>query len=121
MMKREDFERDLRRARIYRETAAGMEQDYWLGYERGLRRAFYGAQFGTADENRVWLSLAGSEDLSRDARGRGYRDGLAKNPAAMLGALGGTAGRGESQRRGDSAHYSALAAKRRHPGRRRSK
>jgi hypothetical protein len=42
----------------------------------------------------------------------------ATKAARLLGRKGGLAGRGESQRRGDSAHYRALAAKRRHPGRR---
>jgi len=38
--------------------------------------------------------------------------------ARVLGRKGGLAGRGESQRRGDSAHYRALAAQRKRPGRR---
>ena len=51
--------------------------DYWHGYRRGLRRARYGDQFGTAAEHQLWLTLADDTDASRAARGRGYRDGLA--------------------------------------------
>ena len=51
--------------------------DYWHGYRRGLRRARYGEQFGTAAEHLLWLTSADDLDTSRAARGRGYRDGLA--------------------------------------------
>jgi len=51
--------------------------DYWYGYRRGLRRARFGEQFGTAAEHQLWLTLADDTDASRAARGRGYRDGLA--------------------------------------------
>ena len=51
---------------------------YWEGYQRGLRRAYYGEVFGTEEEHNLWLSLADDEvDESRRERGRGYRDGLA--------------------------------------------
>ena len=51
--------------------------DYWHGYRRGLRRARFGEQFGTAAEHQLWLTLADDTDASRAARGRGYRDALA--------------------------------------------
>ena len=51
--------------------------DYWHGYRRGLRRARFGEQFGTAAEHQLWLTLADDPDASRAARGRGYRDALA--------------------------------------------
>ena len=41
-----------------------------------------------------------------------------KSAAQTLGRRGGLAGRGASQRRGDSEHYRALAAKRKRAGRR---
>jgi hypothetical protein len=52
--------------------------DYWLGYQRGLRRAHFGEQFGTADVHRLWLTIAdeGGDRRQREW-GRGYRDGLA--------------------------------------------
>ena len=51
--------------------------DYWHGYRRGLRRARFGEQYGTAAEHQLWLTLADDTDSSRAARGRGYRDALA--------------------------------------------
>ena len=51
--------------------------DYWYGYRRGLRRARFGEQFGTAAEHELWLTLADNTDASLAARGRGYRDALA--------------------------------------------
>ena len=30
--------------------------DYWHGYRRGLRRARFGEQFGTAAEHQLWLT-----------------------------------------------------------------
>ena len=51
--------------------------DYWHGYRRGLRRAHFGEQFGTAAEHQLWLTLADDTNASRAARGRGYRDALA--------------------------------------------
>lgn len=51
---------------------------YWEGYERGLRRAFHGDKFGTAQEHALWLSVVDDgADPSRRERGQGYRDGLA--------------------------------------------
>jgi hypothetical protein len=52
--------------------------DYWHGYRRGLRRGRFGEQFGTAAEHQLWLALADDTDVSRAARGCGYRDGLAR-------------------------------------------
>jgi len=51
--------------------------EYWHGYRRGLRQARYGERFATAAEHQLWLTLADDADVSRAARGRGYRDGLA--------------------------------------------
>jgi hypothetical protein len=52
--------------------------DYWHGYRRGLRRARFGEQFGTAAEHQLWLTLADDTDASRAALGRGYREALAQ-------------------------------------------
>ena len=50
--------------------------DYWMGYQRGLRRAYHGENFGTAVEHLMWCELKYSPDESRRMRGDGYRDGL---------------------------------------------
>jgi len=50
--------------------------DYWLGFRRGLRRAFYGEAFGTDEDHQLWLSLAARDDREIAERGIGYLDGL---------------------------------------------
>jgi hypothetical protein len=52
------------------------EQDFWSGYQRGLRRNHHGEKFGTAEEHKLWLSLADDVDPSRKMRGLGYRSGF---------------------------------------------
>lgn len=78
MNKKTTFETELRRAESMR--AAGDRPDYWIGYERGLRRAFYGSSFGTDGEHETWMAAANADpdDRPRHERGLGYRDGLAK-------------------------------------------
>jgi hypothetical protein len=51
-------------------------QNYWLGYRRGLRRAFYGDAFCTEEEHQLWLSLVDRPQWEVAERGRGYHDGL---------------------------------------------
>ena len=67
------------------EHANGMRQfadcdnaHYWEGYQRGLRRAYHGESFGTAEEHALWLGASDNygDDPIRRARGEGYRDGL---------------------------------------------
>ena len=63
-------------------TFQGLETDraeYWIGYQRGLRRAYHGESFGTAEEHALWLGASDNhgDDPIRRARGEGYRDGLA--------------------------------------------
>ena len=50
--------------------------DYFHGYQRGLRRLYHGARFGTAEEHARWSAL-GTGDDPRVELGRGYRDGFA--------------------------------------------
>ncbi len=73
-MNEKTFHREFRRAEIRRRV--GQEPDYWLGYQRGLMRGFYGEYFHTDHEHELWLTLAGESDASLRERGRGYRDGL---------------------------------------------
>ena len=73
-MHRRDFEREMHRAQAMR--SAGDRPDYWAGYQRGLRRAYHGGRFGTAEEHAFWITQAESNDPMRSERGRGYRDGL---------------------------------------------
>jgi hypothetical protein len=50
--------------------------EYWTGVMRGLRRAYHGEAFGTAEEHALWLAAADSDDVLRRQRGQGYRAGL---------------------------------------------
>jgi hypothetical protein len=62
------------------QTFQGLEPDraeYWIGYARGLRRLFHGENFGTPQEHDLWLAAVDSDDVLRQQRGQGYRDGLA--------------------------------------------
>jgi len=66
---------ELLKARTLRKR--GDRPEYWTGYERGLRRAFLGDQFGTEQEHELWLTFAADGvDPMRRERGQGYRDGL---------------------------------------------
>ena len=51
--------------------------DYYAGYQRGLRRAYHGDNFGTEQEHELWLLLVDSPYADRHERGLGYVDGLA--------------------------------------------
>jgi len=78
-MNRTTFCGEMGRAKTMLEI--GDNQDYWAGYQRGLRRAHHGESFGTNDEHQQWLALANGDDPDRQARGRGYRDGLRGEPS----------------------------------------
>jgi len=76
-MNRQTFEKEIMRAKTM--ITAGDDQDYWIGYQRGLRRNFFGENFGTEGEHKVWLSLLESPDQARSKRGQGYIDGYNAN------------------------------------------
>lgn len=69
------FGREMATAKMMLETDDN--QDYWAGYQRGLRRAYHGESFGTEQDHEQWLGLVDDADPQRQSRGRGYRDGLA--------------------------------------------
>lgn len=80
-MTREQFESAVKGAESMRRAESSpIKQDYWMGYQRGLRRHFHGEKFGTEDEHTLWLEMISDEDEQRAARGRGYADGLAGMP-----------------------------------------
>jgi hypothetical protein len=75
-------------------TMQGLEPtkaEYWTGYQRGLRRAYHGESFGTMQEHVLWLAAAASEDVLRQQRGQGYRDGLRGHPSDDCHLCGGDA------------------------------
>ncbi len=46
-----EFESQMLKAETFRRL--GERSDYWAGFMRGLRRAFHGENFGTADEHEL--------------------------------------------------------------------
>jgi hypothetical protein len=76
-MNEQKFKSEMRRAETMRRMAEPERAEYWAGYIRGLRRAYHGKKFGTADEHKQWMDAANSDDEMRKQRGLGYRDGLA--------------------------------------------
>lgn len=81
-MTESEFKRNNHAAGTLRHTGSDpVRFDYLLGYQRGLRRHYHGEKFGTAEEHELWLSLSEEQDDKvRQARGRGYRAGLAGTP-----------------------------------------
>ena len=71
---KQKFKSELLRATIM--ASVGNDRDYWIGYQRGLRRKFHGDKFGTRDEHYLWMALADSKDHSRRQRGKGYLEGF---------------------------------------------
>ena len=79
-MTEKKFRSEMRRAKTMMENSNHTDvfnADYWAGYQRGLRRAYHGENFGTADEHARWLSLVERDDERSRRRGQGYRDGIA--------------------------------------------
>ena len=74
-MDKAKFEHEMSRARTFQDLEPN-RAEYWIGYARGLRRAYHGESFGTAEEHALWSAAADSDDLLRQQRGEGYRDGL---------------------------------------------
>ncbi len=87
-MNKTQFQSWLRRATTFRELTTEHEfemSEYWAAYMRGLRRHYYGDQFGTADEHEIWYNIpANTSDLTRRARGEGYRAGFAGTDPIQL-------------------------------------
>lgn len=66
-------------------AAKAIAGEYADGYRRGIRRHYYGHQFGSPAEHEQWMNLSGS----RQELGDGYRDGFAgKPPRGFHGNLG---------------------------------
>lgn len=75
-MTEQKFKSEMRRAEAMRHSADPEMSEYWTGYIRGLRRAYHGKKFGTADEHKKWMAAIDNPNDIRKQRGRGYRDGI---------------------------------------------
>lgn len=75
-MTEQKFKSEMRRAEIMRQESDPDRAEYWVGYIRGLRRAYHGDKFGTEDEHKAWFNALNGDHEYQKQRGRGYRDGL---------------------------------------------
>lgn len=76
-----NFQSLMRRADTLRRLESDpINESWWTGYMRGLRRAHHGERFGTTAEHEMWLSASESSDPKRAALGRGYRAGMKLEP-----------------------------------------
>lgn len=75
MSRKKRFESLLQRSEI--ERGISDKPDYWVGYLRGLRRAYYGDAYGTDEEHALWLGLSERRDQTHRDQGEGYLAGLA--------------------------------------------
>lgn len=78
-MDKEEYQKLALRVKTFAEISDEPEQhSYWRGYLRGLRRLYYGDNFGTEKEHKQWLTLSdrNETDLCRRALGLGYKAGL---------------------------------------------
>ena len=76
-MNERDFKSFLNRARI-------IGGNYAAGYQRGLRRHYYGEKYGEPGQHEIWVRL-GLDGDPRTEEGTGYRDGFAGKPPEGLG------------------------------------
>ncbi len=71
-MKYVDFQIELERAK----KILSENPDYWIGYQMGLLRNYYGEISGGDKEHRDWLEKVESTDEYTKERGKGYIDGF---------------------------------------------
>ena len=55
-MDKATFEHEMNRGQTFQKLETD-RAEYWTGYQRGLRRAYHGESFGTAEEHALWLGL----------------------------------------------------------------
>lgn len=105
-MTKKEFQSNALAAKTFRELPPEQydgSSDFWIGYERGLRRHFYGDRFGTPQEHKIWLSFADSPDLSYRMRTLGYQIGFdGKNIRDAMKTLGSRQYLSEIGRKGGS-------------------
>jgi len=77
-MERSEFEDLLAMAKRMQEVNAEIQDyesfDYWVGFQRGIMRLFYGKNFGTDEEHVKWMNCADGENGKKLQDG--YRTGV---------------------------------------------
>jgi hypothetical protein len=75
--RRQVYLREIEEARGKEEKSTEeSDQNYWKGYQCGIRRGFFMTLFGSAREHARWASLANDVNPVRRRLGEGYLDGL---------------------------------------------
>ena len=68
-MEQSEFDHNMSGAKEFATLAEeSTELNFWIGYQRGMRRHYHGEKFGTDEEHTLWMSLA-------ETLGTGYRAG----------------------------------------------
>lgn len=82
-MEKSFFERCLKIADLYK--AISNQSNFYIGYIRGIRRAYHGSAFGTEEEHEKYLNISESDpDINRQLLGIGYRIGYAGIDISMF-------------------------------------
>ena len=73
---------DIAKFERYMIAARYCHRGYRIGYQRGLKRRFFGKDFGAEGDHELWMALGSANDPDYDdpsyiEMGRGYRDGFA--------------------------------------------
>ena len=73
---------DIAKFERYMIAARYCHKGYRIGYQRGLKRHFFGRDFGAEADHELWMVLGSADDPDYDdpsyiEMGRGYRDGFA--------------------------------------------
>ena len=77
IVRRNKFEKQMNNAIAFQRVATDQaDSAYWRGYIRGMRRAYLGDKYGTADKNEIPLLAVNNPDGIRRRGDQGYNDGL---------------------------------------------
>ncbi|RJP87284.1 MAG: hypothetical protein C4518_12335 [Desulfobacteraceae bacterium] len=84
-MDEKTFKHEMEKAK----TLKNLEPDrteYWIGYQLGIHRAYYGEKFGTDEDHLLWIGPGASTgNQRRDQRHQGYKDGFSKKSLVNYG------------------------------------
>jgi len=79
-MTEEEFRTNQLGADPLRTLSKGLAVLFWEGYEKGLRRHYYGKNFGTVEEHESMMKAVEENVESKIMLGKGYRAGFEGMP-----------------------------------------